>query len=407
MAAFEYEALDTTGKRIKGLLSADSEAAARKELRRRRLAPLSVARTSDKAASGVSLRSVFSSRGLNEDDLTTTTRQLATLIDAGMPVEEAVALVGGQAEKPSVGRVLMSVREKVTEGERLSDAMGAHPQSFPGVYRAMVSAGEGAGGLGQVMDRLADYLEKTGALKRRVGSALIYPSVLGVFALLVVAVLLTFIVPKIAEQFTTMNLTLPLITRVMIGASEFMQAFWPLLLGGVLALCGLYAFAIQRPAVKRRVDALRLATPGLGGFARKVEAARFARTMAILINAGAVLPEALRAARRASDNLPFQDMMDAVIEQVETGKGLADALRQARWFPPIMVYMVAAGERSGRLAEMFDRAAEHLESEVDNAITVGLSLLEPGVIIGMAIVVVGIVLSILLPILQLNTAALG
>lgn len=407
MAAFEYEALDGSGKRTKGLLSADSEAAARKELRRRRLAPLSVSRASEKRGSGVSFAGLFASPGLNEDDLTITTRQLATLIDAGMPVEEAVGLVGGQADKAAVGRVLMSVREKVTEGERLSEAMAAHPKSFPGVYRAMISAGEGAGGLGQVMERLADYLEKAGALKRRVGSALIYPSVLGGFALLVVAVLLTFIVPKIAEQFTTMNMTLPLITRVMIGASEFMQAFWPLLLGVIISFVVLYSFAIRRPAVKRWVDGVRLATPGLGGFARKVEAARFARTMAILINAGAVLPEALRAARRASDNLPFQDMMDTVIEQVETGKGLADALRQARWFPAIMVYMVAAGERSGRLADMFDRAAAHLEGEVDNAITVGLSLLEPGVIIAMAIVVVGIVLSILLPILQLNTAALG
>ncbi len=407
MAAFEYEALDAAGKRTRGLLSADSEAAARKELRRRRLAPLSVSRASEKGAGANPVANLFKPKGLSEDDLTGVTRQLATLIDAGMPVEEAVGLVGGQADKAQVGRVLMGVREKVTEGERLSDAMALHPDSFPGVYRAMVAAGESAGGLGQVLERLADYLEKAGALKRRVGAALIYPSVLGVVALLVVCVLLVAIVPKIAEQFDTMNMTLPLITRVMIGLSEGLQASWPILLVAIVGAGLLYSVLIRREPVKRAVQTGQLGLPGLGGFARKVEAARFARTMAILINAGAVLPEALRAARRASDNLPFQAMLGEVIEQVETGKGLADALRQARWFPPLMVYMVAAGERSGRLAEMFQRSAEHMEAEVDGAITVGLSLLEPGIIIAMAVIVVGIVLSILLPILQLNTAALG
>jgi len=407
MAAFEYEALDAAGKRTKGLLSADSEAAARKELRRRRLAPLSVARASEKGAGANPVANLFKPKGLSEDDLTGVTRQLATLIDAGMPVEEAVGLVGGQADKSQVGRVLMGVREKVTEGERLSEAMAAYPDSFPGVYRAMVAAGESAGGLGQVLDRLADYLEKAGALKRRVGAALIYPSVLGGVALLVVCVLLVAIVPKIAEQFDTMNMTLPLITRVMIGLSDGLQASWPILLAALLGAGLLYSVLIRREPVKRAVQTSQLKAPGLGGFARKVEAARFARTMAILINAGAVLPEALRASRRASDNLPFQAMLGGVIEQVETGKGLADALRQARWFPPLMVYMVAAGERSGRLAEMFQRSAEHMEAEVDGAITVGLSLLEPGIIIAMAVIVVGIVLSILLPILQLNTAALG
>ncbi|WP_040613587.1 type II secretion system inner membrane protein GspF [Oceanicaulis sp. HTCC2633] len=407
MAAFEYEALDAAGKRTRGLLSADSEAAARKELRRRRLAPLSVSRASEKGAGANPVANLFKPGGLSEDDLTGVTRQLATLIDAGMPVEEAVGLVGGQADKAQVGRVLMGVREKVTEGERLSDAMALYPDSFPGVYRAMVAAGESAGGLGQVLERLADYLEKAGALKRRVGAALIYPSVLGVVALLVVCVLLVAIVPKIAEQFDTMNMTLPLITRVMIALSDGLQASWPILLVAIVGAVLLYSVLIRREPVKRAVQTSQLGLPGLGGFARKVEAARFARTMAILINAGAVLPEALRAARRASDNLPFQAMLGEVIEQVETGKGLADALRQARWFPPLMVYMVAAGERSGRLAEMFQRSAEHMEAEVDGAITVGLSLLEPGIIIAMAVIVVGIVLSILLPILQLNTAALG
>lgn len=406
MAAFEYEALDSTGQRTRGLLSADSEAAARRELRRRRLAPLSVSRAGERSGGGLSLSALVAPRGLSERDLMGVTRQLATLIDAGMPVEEAVGLVGGQAEKPGVRRVLMGVREKVTEGERLSDAMAAFPASFPPVYRAMVAAGEGAGGLGGVLERLADYLEKADALKRRVGAALIYPAVLAVVALGVVGVLLVFIVPRISEQFGSMGLTLPLITRVMIGISGFLQASWPILLTMMAGTVLAYLVLIRRDPVRRQVDRLQLTLPGIGGFIRTVESARFARTMGILIAAGAVLPDALRAARRASVNLPFQAVIGEVTEQVETGKGLADALRAARWFPPLMVYMVAAGERSGRLDDMFARSAEHLEADIDGAVSVGLSLLEPGIIIVMGAVVALIVLSILLPILQLNTAAL-
>lgn len=407
MAAFEYEALDAAGKRTRGLLSADSEAAARRELRRRRLAPLSVSRADRAGARPTDLLgSLTGPRPIASRELMGITRQLATLIGSGMPVEEAVGLVGGQDASPAASRILMTVRARVTEGERLSDAMAAEPRSFPPVYRAMVAAGESAGGLGLVLDRLADYLEKSEALKRKVGTALIYPGVLGVVALGVVVALLTLIVPRISEQFESMGLRLPAITRFMIGLSDFLAAHGLTLLaaGAVFALVA--GLLLRREAVRRRFHAARLATPALGAFERKVEAARFARTMGILIASGAVLPDALRAARRAAGNLVFQDMLSAVIDQVETGRGLADALRGARVFPSIMVYMVAAGERSGRLAEMFERSAEHLEADIDGLVTAGLSLLEPAIILTMGGVVVLIVLSILLPILQLNTSVL-
>ncbi|MGJ3232710.1 MAG: type II secretion system inner membrane protein GspF [Oceanicaulis sp.] len=407
MAAFEFEALDAAGKKTKGLLSADSEQAARRELRRRRLAPLSVSRADSGGAGAAGLlKNLTGPQPLSERDLMGATRQLATLIGANMPVEEAVGLVGGQAASPAMRRVFMEVRAKVVEGERLSEAMAAHPRSFPGVYRAMVAAGESAGGLSLVLDRLAGYLEQSNALKRKVGGAMIYPAVLGVVALGVVVMLLVFIVPRISEQFDTMGLQLPLITRIMIGVSGFLQAAWPILLAG-LALAALGAVvALRQEPVRRAVHRARLSTPVISGLHKKTEAARFARTMAILIASGAVLPDALRAARRASGDLVVQDVLKGVVEQVETGKGLADALRGARFFPPIMVYMIAAGERSGRLAEMFERAAEHLEGEVDGLVTAGLSFLEPGIILVMAAIVVTIVLSILLPILQLNTSVL-
>ena len=407
MAAFEYEALDAAGKRTRGLLSADSEAAARRELRRRRLAPLSVSRADRAGAGARSLAGRLTGpRPIDGRELMGVTRQLSTLIGSGMPVEEAVGLVGGQDASAGARRVLMTVRAKITEGERLSDAMAAEPRSFPPVYRAMIAAGESAGGLGLVLDRLADYLEKADALKRKVGAALIYPSVLGVVALGVIVTLLTVIVPRISEQFESMGMALPAITRMMIAISGFLSTHGlTLLLCAALIAAG-GVFAVRRETVRRRVHAARLGLPWLGDFERKVEAARFARTMGILIASGAVLPDALRAARRAAGNLVFQDTLSAVIDQVETGRGLADALRSAKAFPPIMVYMVAAGERSGRLADMFQRAAEHLESDIDGAVTTGLSLLEPGIILLMGAVVVLIVLSILLPILQLNTSAL-
>ncbi len=407
MAAFEYEALDAAGKRTRGLLSADSEAAARRELRRRRMAPLSVSRADQGGARARDLVGRLAGpRPIRARELMGITRQLATLIGSGLPVEEAVGLVGGQDASPAASRVLMSVRAKVTEGERLSEAMAGEPKSFPPVYRAMIAAGESAGGLGLVLDRLADYLEKADALRRKVGTALIYPAVLGVVALGVVITLLTVIVPRISEQFDSMGMSLPAITQVMIALSGFL-ARHGLTLAAILAALGLAAgLAWRREAVRKRVHAARLSLPALGGFERKVEAARFARTMGILIASGAVLPDALRAAKRAAGNLVFQDTLGGVIEQVETGRGLADALRGARAFPPIMVYMVAAGERSGRLAEMFQRAAEHLEADIDGAVTAGLSLLEPAIILTMGAVVVLIVLSILLPILQLNTSVL-
>jgi general secretion pathway protein F len=377
-------------------------------LRRRRLAPLSVARAeSGGAGAGSMLRRLNQPRALSQRELMGATRQLATLIGANMPVEEAVGLVGGQAASPAMRRVLMEVRAKVVEGERLSEAMAAHPRSFPGVYRAMVAAGESAGGLSLVLDRLADYLEQADVLKRKVGGALIYPAVLGVVALIVVVLLLVAIVPRISEQFDTMGLELPAITRFMIALSQFLQAAWPVLLAGAVLSAVVGAIALRREPVRRAVHRVRLGTPLVAGLHRKVEAARFSRTMAILIASGAVLPDALRAARRASGDLIVHDVLSDVIEQVETGKGLADALRNARFFPPLMVYMVAAGERSGRLSEMFERAAEHLEGDVDGLVTAGLSLLEPGIILVMAAVVVTIVLSILLPILQLNTSVLA
>ncbi|MEA1943493.1 MAG: type II secretion system inner membrane protein GspF [Pseudomonadota bacterium] len=412
MPAFEYEALDARGKKSKGLITADSELAARRELRGRSMAPL-VVRSADGrravAATGddTSVMDRLRRQDLSSRELMLVTRQLASLIGAGMPIAESLGLLARQGGRHNMQRVLMAVRARVSEGDRLSTAMDGFPKSFPAVYRAMVAAGEGAGGLGHVLERLADYLEKEQAVRNRITGALVYPAVLTVVAIGVVTMLMTFVVPRIAEQFTGMGLDLPLLTRIMIGLSAGLQAGWPFILAGLGVLAVAAMIALRQAAVRTALDGAMVRIPLIGGFLRKVEAARFARTMGILIESGAVLPDALRAAGRATGNRAFRNRVGLVVSDVESGRGLSDALSSRGWFPSLMLFMVAAGERSGALGEMFRRAADQMDQEIDSAITVGLNLLEPGIILVLGLVVVMIVLSILLPILQLNTLALG
>lgn len=408
MPAFEYVALDTGGKRSRGYLNADSEIAARRELRRRNLAPLKVGRAGDKRtqSAGANL-AVFQTRGLSRRDLMIFTRQLASLIEAGIPVEEALGLLSRQAETPVLRRVLSSARSRVQEGGRLAEALGDHPHSFPAVYRAMVSAGESAGGLGRVLNRLADYLEKADVIRRKIQAALIYPSALAVVAVAVVSALLVFIVPRIAEQFEGTGVSLPLPTRILIGLSGFLQTYGLVLLAGLGVAVILGILLLRTEAAKSQRDRLLRKLPLIGSWIRDMEAARFARTMAILVQSGAVLPDALRAAGRAAGNRAFAETVQSVLRDVETGTGLADALRKSDWFPGLLVHMVAAGERSGALGDLFDRAAHQLEQDVDGRTSTAMNLLEPLIIITMGAIVTGIILSILLPILRLNTLALG
>jgi len=410
MPAFEYRALDATGRQTRGVISAVSGTAARAELRRRKLSPLQVDQSDTRQGGrglGAALRSWGITRSMPASARLLMTRQLATLTGAGVPLAEALNIVASQTGQAFSRRILVALREKVLEGERLSTAMQAWPESFPPVYRAMVSAGESSGALGAVLERLATHLEKSAALSRKVMTALIYPCALGVTALVVIAVLMVAIVPRLAAQFDTMSVTLPALTRVMIALSEFLQDGWMLLLAGLAAgIIGLRILA-RRPAVKARLDRVSLQIPGLGGFLRRVEAARFARTLSVLLAAGTVLPDALRAARKATTNSHIVAALDNVVTEVESGRTLASALEKAGFLPALTLHMIAAGERSAALETMLPRAADQLEADLEAASATALSLLEPAIIIVMGAIVALIVLSILLPILQLNTLALN
>jgi general secretion pathway protein F len=410
MPAFEYSALDASGRKMRGVISAASGVAARTELRRRQLAPLSVERADEArraGQAGFSLSALRRAPSMPASARLLMTRQLATLVEAGLPLAEALQVVSAQTAHAASRRILIALRERVLEGERLSAAMAAFPASFPPVYRAMVAAGESSGALGQVLDRLATHLEKSAALSRKVMTALIYPGALAVTAMAVICVLMVAIVPRLAAQFDTMSITLPLLTRAVIALSEFLQAGWLFLLIALVLAVVVVRLLLRRPAIRARLDRTSLSLPLLGGFLRKLEAARFARTLSVLLAAGTVLPDALRAARKATANTHIGAALDAVTAEVETGRTLSSSLESARFLPALTLHMIAAGERSAALETMLPRAADQLEGELEAASSTALGLLEPAIIIVMGAVVALIVLSILLPILQLNTLALN
>ncbi|NBB65828.1 type II secretion system inner membrane protein GspF [Pseudomonas sp. ODNR1LW] len=405
MAAFDYVAVDPTGRTVSGAVVAPDEAAARGRLTKRRLMPLEVtpARIAPRAE-----RAAGGGRGdrLNAKTLALTTRQLATLISVS-PLEEALRTLALQADRPVVRRVLEGVHAGVMEGRRLSDAMALQGQAFPPLYRAMVSAGEQSGALQPILERLADGLERDQQVRGKVITAVVYPSVLAVVALGVIAILMAFVVPKVVDQFESMNQTLPLLTRLVIGVSDLMRNWGWLVL---IVLAGLIAAGVvarRRPEVRLRIDQAMLKLPVIGRLTRDLHGARMARTLSTMIAAGLPVLEGLTITARTVSNMALRQATEAMAEAVREGGGLSAAMRRADVFPPLLVYMTASGESSGRLEPMLERAADYLEREFATFTAVMLSLLEPAIIVVMGGVVAMIVLSILLPILQINTLAMG
>ena len=403
MAAFDYVAVDGAGRTVTGALEAADEAAARGQLGRRRLAPLEVtpARMAARAE-----RPKGPGGKLSAKTLALTTRQLATLVSVS-PIEEALRTLALQADRPVVRRVLEGVHSGVLEGRPLADAMGQQGRAFPPLYRAMVSAGERSGTLQPILERLADDMERDQQVRGKVVTAMVYPAVLAVVALGVVAALMVFVVPKVVDQFDSMNQTLPLLTRLVIGLSDLMRN-WGWLV--VLILAGLIAAgaaALRNPAIRLQFDRWRLRAPLIGRLTRDLHGAKIARTLSTMIAAGLPVLEGLTITARTVSNRALRQATESMAEAVREGGGLSAAMRRADVFPPILVYMTASGESSGRLEPMLERAADYLEREFATFTAVMLSLLEPAVIVVMGGVVALIVLSILLPILQINTLAMG
>ena len=403
MAVFDYVAIAPDGKRATGIITSDSARAARKELRMRQLSPLEVNETRSKKRGGLFERDPSISGG----DLVLVTRQLAMLVSAGSTIEEALGAIAGEAERESTRRVLMGVRGSVQEGFSISEALATAPRAFPTYYRAVVAAGQASGRLGDVLERLATHLEKSSKLRRKLMSALIYPLVLACVAMIVVALLMVFVVPAVVEQFDTIGQDLPALTEAVIAISRFTRN-WGLL---VLPLLFVAGYVVRRifaiPAMKYRFDKFVFGLPLFGKVMRSVNAAQFARTFATLSGSGATVPDALAAARGSVGSEVFRRAARQVRRQVEEGQPLHRAMRSTEVFPPMLVHMVASGERGGNLPAMMGRAADYMEEELDSNATVALGLVEPLMIVLLAGIVALIVLSIMLPILQLNTMAIG
>lgn len=401
MARFDYVALDLAGAQRSGRIEARDSDDARAQLERRRLAPVKIAAHVAPPAKGKVLRDRLGGR-----DRSLFTRQLATLV-AVSTLEEALRTIALQADRPKLKRIVEQVHAAVLEGYRLSDALARPAGAFPPLYRAMVAAGEASGALPTILDRLADLLDQQQKVAAKITAALVYPAVLAAVACLVVTILMVFVIPKVVEQFDSMGQTLPLLTRIVIGVSEGLQSFGWLIALILAALVVGYLRALRNPAFKLKADQFFLALPFVGQLIRNVHAARLARTLATMIASGLPVLEGLVLTAGTVRNAALRGGMDEMIAGIREGGALSTAMRRTGVFPPVLVYMTASGESSGRVDAMLTRAAEYLEREFDTFTATLLSLLEPAIIVVLGGVVATIVLSILLPILQINTLAMN
>jgi general secretion pathway protein F len=403
MAAFDYKALTADGQRTSGVISADTARAARRELRARQLTPVEVHEAGHAKAGGQRLRA-----RLSHKERTLFTRQLAVLLQSGMTVEEALTAAAADGNPKSVKALVLGVRAQVLEGVSLADALRAAPAAFPPLYRSVVAAGEAAGRLPAVLEQLATNLERTYRMTATARAALVYPAVLGVMAMLMVSALMVFVVPKLVEQFAMLGTTeLPLLTRLVIGASDLVRSWGWLIALAVAGAIFLFTQALRTPAFRKSLDAFLLSLPLIGSLIRTLSASQFARVHATLAGSGATVLEALSAARGAMGNTVFREAATAIIEKVQQGGSLSSAMKATRVFPPLLTHMVQSGEAARDVPAMMNRAADFLESEFEATTRTMLSLLEPLIIVVLGGIVGTIVLSIMLPIMQLNTLALG
>jgi general secretion pathway protein F len=402
MAAFRYETLDETGRVKHGVIEADALRQARARLREMGMTVLDVqAVTQESLHAGEGQRWRFRS-GISSSQLSMLTRQLATLLEAGLPLEQSFTALIEQSENATVRQVLAGVRSVLLAGHTLAQAMGHYERVFPDIYRALVKAGEASGELGHVMLRLADYTESRQALRQKVGLAFVYPAIVTLVALIVVMGLLVYVVPQVVNVFQQSHQALPLLTRLMIALSEMLQASWMYLFGGLLLAGFAVRTLLRNEEIRFRWHARLLRLPVIGRLLRGINTARMASTLAILSGSGVPLLVSLQAAAGVVSNLPMRRALEDAARKVREGVTLSRALAASGLFPPILVHLIASGESSGRLDAMLERAASQQEQEIGNFTSVLTSLLEPLLILVMGGVVLTIVLAILMPIIDMN-----
>jgi general secretion pathway protein F len=400
MGAFEYVALDQSGKESKGLIEGDTPKHVRQILRDRSLLPVAVTEVAQKEAHRQ--RSFSLRRGISAAELAVITRQLASLASSGLPLEEALLAVGQQNDQPRTKSIVLGVRSKVMEGHTLADGLTEFPQAFPELYRSTVAAGEQSGHLDVVLERLADYTEARQELRQRINNAMVYPIALVLMSIAIISFMLASVVPRIVGIFKNTAGELPMLTRGLIATSDFLRDHWLLILlflGGLIY--GIWRL-LRQPGPRRKYHLWLLRMPIAGRLARGVNTARFTRTLSILAGSGVPILEAMKISASVIENLPMREAVTEASLRVREGASISQSLATSRLFPPMMIHLIASGETGGKLEEMLSRTADYQEREVDGLIATLLGILQPLLIVIMGAVVMTIVLAILLPIFEIN-----
>ena len=403
MPVYSYVGLSPEGKNISGIIDAESPRAARLKLRKTGVFPTDVSETSVEANSPRVSRSIGRLfERITPQELAVVTRQLSTLVSAGLPLVECLSALIDQVDSERLKSMLTQTRERVNEGSSLADALHEHPKVFSDLYVNMVRAGEASGALDVVLLRLADYTESTAALRSKLRSALTYPAIMVIFGGLILFFLLSYVVPKITRLFLESKQVLPLPTRVLMAISNALATWWPLLL--VLLVIALFALRayVRTPRGRERYDQWTLRAPVFGKLTQKIAVARFSRTLSTLLKSGIGLLPSLDIVKNIVDNKVLYDATEAARDAIREGQSIAPPLKKSGIFPPLMIHMIAVGEKSGQLEEMLFKTAETYEAEVDTTIATLTTLLQPIMTIFMGGVVLFIVLAILLPIFQMQ-----
>jgi general secretion pathway protein F len=403
MAAFEFQALDNKGKQHKGVLEADSSRQVRQQLRDKGWMPLSVEAANNEKQNKSGLLARFSlSPSLKTAELALITRQLATLIAAGLPIDEALKAVSEQSEKQIVKSMVLSIRAKVLEGHSLAEALKEFPRAFPHLYRATVSAGEHAGHLDGVLNKLADYTESQREAQTKIKLAAMYPIILGIVALGIVIGLLTYVVPDIVEVFVRNGQELPGLTQLMLDISHLITNYGVVIAVLFAVTWGSFIYALRNPKFKYRYHQFLLTAPGIKNFTKSANTARYISTLAILTSSGVPLVEAMRIASQVVENLPIQAGVKEATTKVSEGGSLSRALTATGYFSPMMLHMIASGESSGELDDMLARTSAQQQASLEATIEALVKMFEPLMLLTMGAIVATIVTAIMLPILELQ-----
>ena len=403
MPIFEYTAINPVGKQVKGSIDSDTARAARQRLRSNGIYPTDIKEAkADTASSKIQdVKKFFKTDKISTKNLSVATRQLATLVGGGIPLVDSLQALSEQTENMDFKRIMIDVRERVEEGSALAKALGAFPKAFPRLFVNMVASGEASGTLDAVLENLADYLEASLELRRKITAALFYPILMLGFCILVVTGLLVFVVPAIVEIFEKQGAVLPFPTRFMIGISAVIINYWYLLIATVFASVYLLKWYYAQPQGRDKIDRLKFKVPLYGGLYRKICTARISRTLGTLINSGVGLLTALDIVKNIVPNVHVTRAIEEARDGVREGRSLARELARPGIFPSMLCQMIAVGEKSGELERMLDKAGKAYESEVNSSLAGLTSLIEPLMIIGLGGIVLSIVISILMPMVDL------